>query len=1102
MQNSATITSTVTQGGTINSTVTVGTTIQSTLTGGGIGPKGDTGGAGTPGTVWHQAAGAPSTLYANGDFFLNTATGDIYVQSGSSWGSPVGNIKGPAGTGGDMYLAATQTITGPKTFNLNTWLDKGSMVYNVMAYGAVGDGVTDDTTAIQAAINAAHAVGGGVVLVPMGTHIISAALTVYPNIIIKGNGINVSVIKQITANTDAFTCTDVYYGGFVDIEIKSAVGHTSGSAINMNWSSAGNVEQMYLQNLLLIGFHVGITAETLITSTIDNVEANTCDIGFLFTNGGTSTTINNTYANNCQLGYSLTNVVYMSFNGTACDSASQSYYFNNCAGITFNGSGCESGILLTAPSAPTVGNTGTGGTVLAGTYQVKISYVNAAGESVGSSSTSTTTTGSTSKITVTAPAAHQNATGYYAYITAAGGSTYYRQQTVGSPTPIGTNFVLSAPPTTSGANPLAAATADGRGWYTNSCVGFTFNGCWNYANPSYAFYTTNSGSMMINNFTENGPVAGAINGIFIDSNCARMTVVSPTTTSTNNLQLGGNITTLISDNGGASTIPSATIGFVTSPFTIHGSSGNMILNANPDGGAYNLNVDTTGVLALFGSSTATLNVALLDGYLELDALTATTVPYLDANKRFASSAITPTQLGYLSPATGTTGTGNLVYASAPTFNTSQATSGNWPTISIKNNQSSQFAGPGLFMYNTQSTMTTQAGVMMYAGINDVGISHGYFSIFTVDYTGAQQTQIAQWDLNAQLYTSAWPITITSGNMTVTSGNMIISSGNLQVTGANGTLEILASTDGGDFNILSNSASGTRTLAIYGSSAATLNLNLLDGALYMGSNLTISNTGVHTNTTFDTAGTGNVFKINGTQITAVTGTGSAVLATSPSLTTPTLGAATATTINKVTITAPTTSATLTLVTGSSLITAGAFALTLTSTATTNSTFPSGTHTLAGLDVAQTWSAVQTYSSAPAFNALPTGTAVASAATASTLMSRDSNGNTNANLFIEPNQAITVTSNAGTADINHGTQTFTNSSAAAMTITLTTTSAVDGQTKIVRVYDFSAVAQTITWVNTENSGVSVPTTSNGSTTLPLTVGFIYNSQTSKWRCVASV
>lgn len=47
----------------------------------------------------------------------------------------------------------------------------------------------------------------------------------------------------------------------------------------------------------------------------------------------------------------------------------------------------------------------------------------------------------------------------------------------------------------------------------------------------------------------------------------------------------------------------------------------------------------------------------------------------------------------------------------------------------------------------------------------------------------------------------------------------------------------------------------------------------------------ASTNTLTNKTYDTAGTGNVFKINGTGISAISGTGSAVLATSPILTTP-------------------------------------------------------------------------------------------------------------------------------------------------------------------------------------------------------------------------
>ncbi len=99
------------------------------------------------------------------------------------------------------------------------------------------------------------------------------------------------------------------------------------------------------------------------------------------------------------------------------------------------------------------------------------------------------------------------------------------------------------------------------------------------------------------------------------------------------------------------------------------------------------------------------------------------------------------------------------------------------------------------------------------------------------------------------------------------------------------------------------------------------------------------------------------------------------------------------------------------------------------------------------------------------------------------------------------AIAASGNAATVPVTSKNNIVTNNSAATLTITLTTASAVNMQDCIVQILDFSGVTQTITWVNTENSGVSVPTTSNGSTTLPLTVGFKYNSATSKWRCMSS-
>lgn len=141
------------------------------------------------------------------------------------------------------------------------------------------------------------------------------------------------------------------------------------------------------------------------------------------------------------------------------------------------------------------------------------------------------------------------------------------------------------------------------------------------------------------------------------------------------------------------------------------------------------------------------------------------------------------------------------------------------------------------------------------------------------------------------------------------------------------------------------------------------------------------------------------------------------------------------------------------------------LTLAGTDSTTMTFPTTTATIARTDAAQTFTGVQTFTQ-----------------------------------VLTTANAITASSNAATIPITSRHNIVTNSSAATLTVTLTT-GAVNMQTVVVQILDFSGVAQTITWVNTENSTVSVPTTSNGSTTLPLTIGFVYNSATSKWRCVAS-
>src|SRR5215467_11441399 len=58
---------------------------------------------------------------------------------------------------------------------------------NVKDFGATGDGSTDDTAAIQAAINAAIDQGGGTVYVPVGNYVITAPITTWHNPEYTGN---------------------------------------------------------------------------------------------------------------------------------------------------------------------------------------------------------------------------------------------------------------------------------------------------------------------------------------------------------------------------------------------------------------------------------------------------------------------------------------------------------------------------------------------------------------------------------------------------------------------------------------------------------------------------------------------------------------------------------------------------------------------------------------------------------------------------------------------------------------------------------------------------------------------------------------------------
>jgi hypothetical protein len=126
---------------------------------------------GTPATALLQAASL--TLGWSGRLALSRlATGTAgYMLQGNGAGDP-------------SYAGFVQAGTGAIT---RTWQEKARETVSVDDFGAVGDGATNDSAAIQAAINAVSAQGGGIVFFPHGTYLCSGLS--WPNsVVLCGEG--------------------------------------------------------------------------------------------------------------------------------------------------------------------------------------------------------------------------------------------------------------------------------------------------------------------------------------------------------------------------------------------------------------------------------------------------------------------------------------------------------------------------------------------------------------------------------------------------------------------------------------------------------------------------------------------------------------------------------------------------------------------------------------------------------------------------------------------------------------------------------------------------------------------------------------------------
>ena len=154
-------------------------------------------------------------------------------------------------------------VISPSSFNA-PWVD-------VRDYRATGDGVTDDTAAIQAAIDATST---GIVFFPAGSYMLSSALTVdtRTNTQFLGAGKNITHI-YITGNHSGFSFTGVCSRiALKDMWIGSAAERASGGGISFVGTSGVHSDGIIFENIRIQNIPTPIYCKYIDRLSLDKIE--------------------------------------------------------------------------------------------------------------------------------------------------------------------------------------------------------------------------------------------------------------------------------------------------------------------------------------------------------------------------------------------------------------------------------------------------------------------------------------------------------------------------------------------------------------------------------------------------------------------------------------------------------------------------------------------------------------------------------------------------------------------------------------------------------------------------------------------------------------
>lgn len=222
--------------------------------------------AGQSGFALSANPGGTNAVIVDIDGVIQKATVD-YVVSGSNlnltsaleagqvvqvrWGATV-----PIGTTSAEAVSYLPTFSGAVQRSVR---DRLSDCYNVRDYGALGNGSGNDAPAIQAAIDAAEARGGGIVYLPTGTYVLTAGVVVGASRVhIVGDGpYATQIVFAPTANGTAILVENpgqiVYQGSIRDLSLFSFDSTYTKTAIRIIDGSFYLVENVVIGGSVVAG---------------------------------------------------------------------------------------------------------------------------------------------------------------------------------------------------------------------------------------------------------------------------------------------------------------------------------------------------------------------------------------------------------------------------------------------------------------------------------------------------------------------------------------------------------------------------------------------------------------------------------------------------------------------------------------------------------------------------------------------------------------------------------------------------------------------------------------------------------------------------------